>query len=319
MPPIPDEIRDETRLADIPSQAAFFEIIGEFFAEVSEHRPLLLVLEDLHWADQSTLDLLRFIARFLSGLPILVLATYRDDELTRHNPLYELLPLLVREGGASQLTLHRLEAADTRALVRERYQLTDRDADRLIEYLQQSSEGNPFFTSELLGALEDEETLQETEDGWQLGALVEGSVPPLLRQVIEGRLQRLEQSTRELLEIAAVIGHEVPIDLWQQTSGRAAGELSEAMVTAIDTNLLNESKDGISLIFNHALDHIYKLVMVGETGDTERSVSHGLLTRSSSTRCYRYQSGHVYPPGCLGVSGLHCHHRTVATPGAGNR
>ena len=279
LPQVPEIIRDEAQLATIPSQAALFEIVGEFFAEVGDHRPLLLILEDLHWADQATLDLLRFFARFLAGLPVLVVATYRDDELTRRHPLFELLPLLAREGGASRMMLHRLVADDIRSLVRERYQLSDQDEERLIDYLQGLSEGNPFFAGELLSGLEDDGTLERATDGWRLDPLAEGSVPPLLRQVIEGRLQRLDQGARELLEIAAVIGHEVPIDLWQQVSGRESAELSSAMTTALDLNLLEESTDGTSLAFRHALirEALYAGIAPLQRRDRHRAVADALI------------------------------------------
>ena len=279
LPPVPEVIRDEAQLATIPSQAALFEIVGEFFAEVGDHRPLLLILEDLHWADQATLDLLRFFARFLAGLPVLLVATYRDDELTRRHLLFELLPLLAREDGASRMTLHRLVADDIRSLVRERYQLADQDEERLIDYLQGLSEGNPFFAGELLSGLEDEGTLERATDGWHLGPLAEGAVPPLLRQVIEGRLQRLDQEARQLLEVAAVIGHEAPIDLWQQVSGRESAELSNAMTTALDLNLLEESLDGTSLAFRHALirEALYAGIAPLQRRDRHRAVAEALI------------------------------------------
>ena len=279
LPPVPEIIRDEAQLATIPSQAALFEIVGEFFAEVGDHRPLLLILEDLHWADQATLDLLRFFSRFLAGLPVSVVATYRDDELTRRHPLFELLPSLAREEGASRLTLHRLVVNDIRALVRDQFQLTERDEKRLIDYLQRLSQGNPLFADELLSTLVEDGALRRESEVWQLGALTEGSVPPLLRQVIEGRLQRLNQVTRELLEIAAVIGHEVPIELWQQVSERESDDLNAAMVTAIDLNLLEESIDGVNLTFRHALirEALYAGIAPLQRRDRHRDIADALI------------------------------------------
>ncbi|HUG13987.1 MAG TPA: AAA family ATPase [Thermomicrobiales bacterium] len=278
LPPVPEHIRDEAKLAAIPSQAALFEIVGEFFAEISEQRPLLLVLEDLHWADQSTLDLLRFFARFLSGLSILVIATYRDDELTRRHPLFDLLPRLAREPGTTRMLLRRLYLDGTRALVEERYALANDDGNRLVEYLQRMSEGNPFFASEVLNTLQEESVLRRKDDGWRLGELSELSVPPLLRQVIEDRLQRLEQSDRSLLEVAAAIGHDVPIDLWQQVSGGEASALNAVMSAAFDANLLEES-DADTLKFRHALirEALYAGIGPLQRRDWHRRVADTLI------------------------------------------
>ena len=283
LPPLPEVISDEAQLATIPSQAALFEIIGEFFAEVGDHRPLLLILEDLHWADQATLDLLRFFARFLAGLPVLVIGTYRDDELTRRHLLFELLPSLAREEGASHLTLHRLEAADIQALVRDRYQLTQQDEKRLIDYLQRLSEGNPLFAGELLSALEEDRTLQQAAAGWRLQELTEGSVPPLLRQVIEGRLQRLDGEARELLEIAAVIGQEIPIDLWQNVSAVSTTELSAALSSAFSANLVDELPDGAGLAFRHALirEALYSSIAMIRRRELHRDVADALIAGPS--------------------------------------
>ena len=85
------------------SQAALFARLRDHLAAAANQRPLVLLLEDLHWADPASLDLLRHLARGLAALPALVLATYRADELTRHHPLYQLLPVLVREARAARL------------------------------------------------------------------------------------------------------------------------------------------------------------------------------------------------------------------------
>jgi AAA ATPase domain len=83
------------------SQAALFERMQEILAEAARENPLVLILEDMHWSDPASLELLRFVSRNLDGLRILLVATYRDDEVTRRSPLYRLLPTLVRESGSS--------------------------------------------------------------------------------------------------------------------------------------------------------------------------------------------------------------------------
>src|SRR3712207_1888261 len=103
-----------------------------------------------HWADAASLDLLRFVARQLAALPLLLLVTYRADELTRRHPLYQLLPLLVREARAAQLDLRALPEDAVLALLRARYGLPEADERRLAAYLRQKAEGHPLFVGELL-------------------------------------------------------------------------------------------------------------------------------------------------------------------------
>jgi predicted ATPase len=163
LPPVPESIRDEAKLAAMVSQNAFFDLVGDFFASISAERPLILVLEDLHWADPATLDLLRFFARRLRRLPVMVVATYRNDEITRNHLLWDMLPLLVRESAATRISLRPLDAADAQALVRDRYGLEAADEARLVEHLLHLSEGNPLFAAELLSGLEEDGTLRRSE------------------------------------------------------------------------------------------------------------------------------------------------------------
>src|SRR3712207_4025727 len=134
-------------------------------------RPLVVLLDDLHWADPASLDLLRFLARGLADLPLLLLATYRSDELTRRHPLYQLLPALVREARATRLELRPLDQGGLLALVRAGYALPDEAEARLTTYLAERSEGNPFYAGEVLRAVEEAGILAWDEGGWHLGDL----------------------------------------------------------------------------------------------------------------------------------------------------
>ena len=142
------------------SQTALFQQALDFFAALATHRPLVLLLDDLHWADDASVDLLRFVARSLAELPILVIATYRNDELTRRQPLYRAVPLLARESHAALVELRRLDADDLRSLARGRYALPAADEGRLVAYLAEHADGNPFYAGELLRSLEEARTLR---------------------------------------------------------------------------------------------------------------------------------------------------------------
>ena len=121
--PLPAPLGDGEAAA---SQAALFARVQAVLAARAARQPLVFLLEDLHWADPASLELLRTLARHLARLPVLVLVTYRDDELARRHPLAQLLPVLVREARATRLDLRVLPDEAVRDLVRGRYGPTPR-------------------------------------------------------------------------------------------------------------------------------------------------------------------------------------------------
>jgi DNA-binding CsgD family transcriptional regulator len=223
-----------------------------YLAALAARRPVALLLDDLHWADPASLELLRVQGRGLSDLPLLILATYRSDELTRRHPLYQLLPLLVREARALRLDLHPLDEAGLRALA-GRYALLPADEARLLAYLAERAEGNPFFAGELLRALEEGRALRREDDRWHLGDPAHVGVPLLLRQVLDARLMRLGAGEQGLLAAAAVIGQAVPLAVWQTVTGAGEDALLAAVERAAGTGLLVETPGEDAVRFAHAL------------------------------------------------------------------
>jgi DNA-binding CsgD family transcriptional regulator len=236
------------------SQQMLFQELESLLISISEQQPLVLVLEDLHWADRESLAFLRWFGHQIAGLPILIAITYRDDELTRQHPLNEVLPALVRETGAHRINLKPLNDAAIRSLVASHYRLSEADEARLVAYLRDRADGNPFFLRELLLALEEEQRIYPTADAiWTISDLDRLSVPPLVRQVIDSRLNRLDDEVRAALEVAAVIGQNVPFALWSTISGMPSEGLAAVVSRAADVHLLEDARDGAHLRFPHAL------------------------------------------------------------------
>jgi hypothetical protein len=195
LPPAPSFVFDAEELSRVGSQGTLFAAVADFLRSVATHRQLMLVLDDLHWFDQASLDFVRFLARQIGSQRILLVATYRSDELHRRHPLYDLLPLLVREASAERLDVGRLAVTGYHALIARRYALDDPDQERLAAYLASHAEGNPLYAGELLRTLEHDEVVRQEGDHWHVGDLTTVRVPPLLRQVIEGRLAVLNADT----------------------------------------------------------------------------------------------------------------------------
>jgi len=237
--------------ADSPSVLS--QAVQGALAALAGRTPLILVLDDLHWADPASVDLLRVVARGLAAVPVLLLATYRADEVARGHPLYASLPALVRESRAERLDLRPLAEGDIREMIRRRYTLPPADEERLGDYLRTRAEGNPFYTGELLRSLADAGMLAPDGGDWALGDLTDATVPSLLRQVIDARVDHAGEEVRALLSAAAVIGQDIPFDLWRAVAEAEEPQLVDALARGMEAHLLAETADGRGVRFAHAL------------------------------------------------------------------
>jgi DNA-binding CsgD family transcriptional regulator/tetratricopeptide (TPR) repeat protein len=258
-PPFPEAFANG-HLSEFRSQTELFTDILDYFSQLARTQPLLILLEDMHWSDTASLELLRFLGTRLASIPVLIVITYRLDELTRTLPLYQQLPGLVRAGHGLRLQLKRIDRAAMTQLLRTRHRLEGDDEGRLAAYLERHAQGNPLFATELIRALEEEGVLVGAGDASDLDVLDHIVLPPLLTQVIDGRISRLGEEAREPLAKAAVIGEEVPLDLWAEISGIDSDSLLALIERAVESHILVASRDGTSVRFNHAItrDALYE-------------------------------------------------------------
>ncbi len=253
LPSLPAAFAARGTVGAVTSQAALFGQVRDFLAALAAAGPALLLLDDLHWADTVSLDLLRFVARHLAALPLLLVVTYRSDELTRRHPLSPLLPALVREAGADRVDLHPLDDAAVRALVADRYRLAVPDAARLVAFVQGRAEGNALFAGEVLRSLVESGALWREGEGWHLGDLRQAALPPLLGQVIDARVSRLDEEGQRLLNLAAAVGQEAALAVLGPLAGMDEEALLAAVEGAAAAGLLTEAPDGLHVRFAHAL------------------------------------------------------------------
>jgi DNA-binding CsgD family transcriptional regulator len=265
----------------ITSQSLLFDQVREFLVRETASGPLTIVLEDLHWSDPASLELLLHTVRGIDSLPLLLVATYRDNEITPREPLFTLLPLLARSPHLERIDLGALTADAIQALVTQRYILSEDDRARLVTFLQMRSGGNAFYVMELLRALEADRLLQPSADRWLLGELERAPVPRLVRQIIEGRLASIDGDVLELLEIAAVIGQDVPVDIWEAASGTERDRLAVAIESALGVRLIVEPSDTTNARFTHALvrETLYRRQTLAERQMRHRRVAEILANR----------------------------------------
>ena len=234
------------------NQSELFERVLARLRTAGEEQLHLVALDDIHWSDQSSLELLHYITSRLEDAKILIVATFRDEP-DRDNRLYEMLPAFVRDCRAERVELQSLGVGEIGEIVDSQYRLDAEERDRLVDYLQRRTEGNPFFIRELLRTLESEGALSWDGDRWEVADLERVRVPPLVRQVIDGRLARLDEDVRSALEAGSVIGHELPFALWCAVNGLDEAELLERIRPAWQAGFLVDSDDGLRVRYSHPL------------------------------------------------------------------
>ena len=192
-----------------------FEAAVEFFAALSARTPVLLVLDDVHWAAKPTLLLLRHLLRATASLQLLVVATYRDTDLDRTHPLAEMLADLRREPGVERLALTGLDAQGVAAFLEHTAgHSLEADGIELARVVHAETEGNPFFVGEVLRHLAETGALVLRDGRWTSDLSIDQvGIPEGVREVVGRRLSRLEHSANEVLTIASVVGRDFEISL----------------------------------------------------------------------------------------------------------
>jgi tetratricopeptide (TPR) repeat protein len=262
-----------------PEDARFrmFEAVVGFLQAASEHAPVVLVLDDLHWATKPTLLLLRRLLRADESGALLVVATYRDTDVERSHPLAELIADLRRQSGVERIALRGLDEDETGEFIAAAGQQEfDEQYRPYAVALHQNTEGNPFFMLEVLRHLTDTGTVFQADGRWttNLASPDDVVLPEGIRDVITRRLARLSDTANRALSAGAVIGP------------RFSHRLLEAVLAA------EPAKDGESLL--DALDSAVRAGVLADHGG-EYAFSHALtrqtlyaeLTSSRRIRLHR--------------------------------
>jgi len=230
-----------------------FEAVAGVLAAASRVRPILLLFDDLHWADKPTLLLLRHVMRSASMASFAIVATYRESELDRTHPLAEMLITLRRERAITRLVLHGLKITHVKALVNS---IVGPNApSQLSQVVMDSTDGNPFFATEILQHLKETGAIAKVSG--VMGRTIEIEELGLsegIKEVIGQRLSRLSEACNRLLSIAAVIGREFDATLLAAIAELQGSELFDAIEDATRAQLVSESQEVSGRFeFMHAL------------------------------------------------------------------
>jgi predicted ATPase len=219
-----------------PEQARFrlFDSVTTFLKNASKLQPLVVILDDLHWADKPSLLLLQFLARELKDASILVIGAYRDMELGRQHPLAQTLGELSRLGLSARILLRGLTEQDVARFIEMTAGI--KPTAHLVKTVYQQTEGNPFFLNEIVRLLVVEGQLERPHPNTASGV----RIPEGVREVIGRRLDQLSDECNRILTMASVIGREFSLEVLEPLSETSADQLLELLDEAMAARVINE-------------------------------------------------------------------------------
>jgi tetratricopeptide (TPR) repeat protein len=250
------------RFPDVPAnpsldpkseQQRLFENVVAFCQALCEGAPLLLVLEDAHWADSGSLALLRHLARRTRRQPLLLVATYREVELDQTRPFQEMLLDLHRERLATRLRLARLDREGTRDMLAVLF--AEEITPEFLAGIYTETEGNPFFVEEVCKALVESGQVTFVDGTWDRPDMEELEIPQSVRVAIQSRVGKMPAACQEVLRLAAILGREFAFETLFAASEVGEEGLIEALECAVRAQLVEEVRTGrdVTFAFTHAL------------------------------------------------------------------
>jgi class 3 adenylate cyclase len=263
-----------------------FESVCDFFARAAAIQPMLLVLEDLHWADVSTTQMLESVARRVGRSALLVVGTYRDVDLRPSDPFMRGIEHLSRLPGVTRITLKRLGPDEVAEILRG---LAGQEPpERLVRLIYSETEGVPFFIEEVYRHLAEEHRLMDAAGKWlpqvEIGEI---EVPETVRLVLGRRIDRIGETAQRILTAAACVGRTFTFEFLNALSEEKEDDLLDALDEAERARLVI-AEDGRQPRFVFAHEQI-RQTLLGRLSFLRRQRLHGRVADTLE----RLHGGHL--------------------------
>lgn len=232
-----------------------YEVVIAFFVAFAQTQPIILLLDDIHWADAATLALLRHLARGVRSSRILILGTYRDVEVDPDHPLSATLTEMNRERLYKRIVVRGLTSQHVGSMIAVILQAQQAVSEEFRDLIFRETEGNPFFVEEVLKHLAEVGALYIEDGRWQRKPLQDIDVPQSTREVIGRRLKRVSEACLRALSLGAVIGRQFSFEVLHSIGELPEEDLLTALEEAIRVQLIREEGDGgeVQYTFVHAI------------------------------------------------------------------
>ncbi|UCE16315.1 MAG: tetratricopeptide repeat protein, partial [Candidatus Bathyarchaeota archaeon] len=237
-----------------------FKAVTHFFINASKEAPLVLFLDNLQWADLSTMQLLHHLGQSLRPERLTIVGAYRDLELKEREALSGCLLDMNRERLFHALPLKRLETSEVGVMVRQTF--GDKVPPKLTKLVYEKSGGNPFFVEEILRSLAEERMIQPGEKGWIVPDVSRIRIPETIKAVVTQRLKRLDEACQRTLGLAAVVGREFDFQVLKEITGLEENQLVNHLDECLMNGLIQERRvptgETYAFVDNQVRDVLYE-------------------------------------------------------------
>jgi DNA-binding CsgD family transcriptional regulator/tetratricopeptide (TPR) repeat protein len=251
----------------------------QFLGRLSAKQPLFIVLENLQWADASSLELLHFVGRQIEGQKIILLGTYNEAERDSNAVLRSTEQSLLRLGALTVQKLGPLAQGEVEDIVHQMFGMDKNVTRHFSAILYDWTRGNPFFVEETLKSLVESGALSQREGRWTGWEMETVHLPSTIRDVVKGRVDRLSPRARTLANLAAVIGTRAPYDTLARVSGLSESEIIAGLDELLAHRVLEEtgSVDAIHYDFTHPL---LQQVIYSDLGQARARLLHAIIAEA---------------------------------------
>ncbi len=250
-------------------QLRLMSSITQFIKQATRERPWMVILDDLQWADDNSLELLHHLGRHLPGMALMLVGIYREDDLGPDHPLRETLRDLSAHPGYLHIPLTRLDEEGVAHILTQFLQQPP--PATLSRCIYEQTDGNPFYVEEVIQALIEEGQIRLQGGQWYFPDITEIRLPPSVREAVWARIGQLSPDTQALLRQAAVLGQTFKFADLREMSGLSEWQLLEHLDLAMARQLIQEMPGDMALRFRHTeIRH----VLYSDLGPLRRRMLH---------------------------------------------
>jgi len=252
-----------------------FEAVSQFVTNVSKEAPLLVVLDDLQWTDQSSLLLLHYLARGVYKESLLLFGAYRDTDIDEMHPLCPVLTELNRERLLRSVPLKRMVFDDVSEMIK-RILEQDNVPREFCELVYEKTRGNPFFVEEVIKSLREEGVIYREENKWKIKEVSRIEFPKTVKSVIKARISRLDDECQNVLTLASFVGNDFSFEALCGVTGFEEDKLLELMERMLKTGLVKERVIRGEDVYSFA-DIVIRDVVHEEVSHLRHKKLHGVV------------------------------------------